>query len=185
MTSKYPFSLNFAPNLMHLREACCRILDQLADVTRQLDDGEYNKPSELLSFASFGQHLRHTLEFFFCLEKGLRDGVVNYDRRERNELIEQNRLAGLDALEQVRDFVASLKDDHIKLEVGYDPSSAQMIIVDTNVRRELIYNIEHAVHHMAIMKIGLRDLAPHIPIPTEFGVAASTLRHNDSALAIR
>lgn len=170
---------------MHLREACSRILDHLAEVTSQLDDLEYSKPSELLSASTFGQHLRHTLEFFFCLERGLSEGVVNYDRRERNEWIEQNRLAGLDALERVRNFVGLLKDGHVKLEVGYDQESDRTIIVDTNVYRELIYTIEHAVHHMAIMKIGLRDVAPHVPIPAEFGVAASTLRYNDSALATR
>jgi hypothetical protein len=170
---------------MHLREACCQILDQLTEVTRQLDDGEYNKPSKLLSSATFGQHLRHTLEFFFCLEKGLHKNIVNYDRRERDEWVEQNRLAGLDALERVRGFVTLLKEGHVKLEVGYDPASDRTILVDSNVHRELIYNIEHAVHHMAIMKIGLRDVAPHVSIPAEFGVAASTLRHKDSALAAR
>jgi len=170
---------------MHLREACCRILDQLTAVTRQLDDGEYSRPSESLGSSTFGQHLRHTLEFFFCLEEGIREGVVNYDRRERNEWIEQNRLAGLDAVERVRNFVVLLKDGNVKLEVGYERTGEQTILVNTNVYRELIYNIEHAVHHMAIMKIGLRDVAPHVPIPAEFGVAASTLRHNDSALATR
>lgn len=171
---------------MQLREVCCRILDQLAEVTRKLDDGEYARPSESLSSSTLGQHLRHTLEFFFCLEQGLREGVVNYDRRERNEWIEQSRLAGLGAVERARGFVASLKDDRsLRLEVGYDRASDSTIVVDTNVHRELIYNIEHAVHHMALMKIGLREVAPHVQIPADFGVSVSTLRHLDPAITNR
>lgn len=171
---------------MHLKEVCSRILDQLAAVTRQLDNGEYTRPSESLSGSSLGQHLRHTLEFFFCLEQGLRESVVNYDRRERNESVEQNRLAGLEAVERARAFVTSLKEDRsLQLEVGYDQASESTIVVETNIHRELIYNIEHAVHHMALMKIGLRDVAPHVPIPADFGVSVSTLRHLDSSIAPR
>lgn len=171
---------------MHLKEACRHILDQLSDVTRQLDDGEYTKPSEPLSQATLGQHLRHTLEFFFCLEAGVERGVVNYDRRDRSEWIEQNRKAGLDAVERVRAFVDSIGENRsLHLEVGYARASDQSMTVDTNLQRELIYNIEHAVHHMALMKIGLRDVAPHITIPAHFGVAVSTLRHRDSQFAVR
>ena len=44
-------------------------------------------------------------------------------------------------------------------------------------------NIEHAVHHMALVKIGLRDVAPRVTLPAGFGIVVSTLRHQERVLA--
>jgi hypothetical protein len=52
--------------------------------------------------------------------------------------------------------------------------------VETTALRELVYNIEHAVHHMAIMKIGVREIASYIGLSSDFGIAASTIRHKES-----
>jgi hypothetical protein len=55
----------------------------------------------------------------------------------------------------------------------------ECITIETNYFRELTYNIEHAVHHMAIMKIGIREVAGQVVIPTSFGVATSTIRYRE------
>lgn len=68
------------------------------------------------------------------------------------------------------------------LEVGYLQDSEECVPVETNFLRELTYNIEHAVHHMAIMKIGIREVAPLIVIPKSFGVAVSTLRYREETV---
>jgi len=49
--------------------------------------------------------------------------------------------------------------------------------IKTNALRELAYNIEHAIHHMAIIKIGINEVSPYILLPSAFGVASSTIRH--------
>ncbi|NBP71028.1 MAG: hypothetical protein EBU52_20110, partial [Cytophagia bacterium] len=66
------------------------------------------------------------------------------------------------------------------LEVGYDMSANDFVTIESNFMRELVYNIEHAVHHMAIMKIGIKEVAPYIQLPFDFGVAASTIRHKEA-----
>ena len=39
----------------------------------------YTEPKEILKGATIGQHIRHILEFFICLEKGLNTPLsVNY-----------------------------------------------------------------------------------------------------------
>jgi len=58
------------------------------------------------------------------------------------------------------------------------------IKIDTTSTRELVYNIEHAVHHMAIMKIGVREIASYIKLDPDFGIAASTIRYKDSTVSI-
>lgn len=165
---------------MDVTKACSKILTQLTDLIYQLGDDDFSKPSEALSRSSIGQHLRHTLEFFICFEEGYRTGRINYDKRAHDRLIETDRFVALNTIQRIDKFVQSLQLNlQLKLEVGYDVNSDSFATVETNALRELVYNIEHAVHHMAIMKIGIREVAPYITLAPDFGVAASTLRHKE------
>jgi uncharacterized damage-inducible protein DinB len=169
---------------MQLTHLSSRILGQLSDAMRQLAPEDFCRASRALSNATIGQHLRHTLEFFICLERGLSSGVVNYDNREHDERMEKDKDTAIEAMVRVINFVRTLKENHpLVLEVGYDVDSDEAQSMETNVFRELTYNIEHAVHHMAMIKIGLRDVAPYVVIPPDFGVAVSTMRHKASLLA--
>jgi len=167
-------------SMSQLTQASGAILDQLSSVIGQLTDTEFTHPSETLSNSSIGQHLRHTLEFFFCLEQGYEQGVINYDKRAHDKLIETDKEVALLAIDRIRQFIfKKTQDKSLLLEVGYDLNSDENVSVKTNYFRELTYNIEHAVHHMAIMKIGIREVAPHTTISPDFGVAASTLRYRE------
>ena len=169
---------------MQLSDACKTILNQLSDVVKQLDETDFARPSAALSNATVGQHTRHTLEFFLCLEQGFQKGVVNYDKRAHDKLIESDKFIALNAIRQIGDFIARQKRDQpLKLEVGYERDSEECVTIETNYFRELTYNIEHAVHHMAIMKIGLREVAPYVSFPPDFGIAVSTMRHKEAQTA--
>jgi len=168
---------------MQLITASIAILNQLESVVRQLDQKEFCAPSHALSGSSVGQHLRHTLEFFLCLEQGFASGIVNYDRRAHDKLIEADKAIALAAIERIKNFVANQKrDEALRLEVGYERNNDDAVQIATTYFRELTYNIEHAVHHMAIMKIGIREVAPSATLPADFGVAVSTVRYRESAL---
>lgn len=162
------------------------ILGQLSEVITKIQEEDFRKPSVALSQSTIGQHLRHTLEFFICLESGYELGIVNYDKRIHNKAMENDKHIALHTIRQIEDFVRTHQQDKaLKLEVGYRPDSDECVSIETNFLRELTYNIEHAVHHMAIMKIGIREVAPYISIPVDFGVAVSTLRYKESAMAAR
>ena len=166
---------------MQLSNACASILNQLSDVIRQLDENDFAKPSKALNKSTVGQHARHTLEFFVCLEQGFQKGIVNYDRRDHDKLIETDKFLALNAIERIREFICSQKEDQpLKLEVGYERHSEACMTLSTNYYRELTYNIEHALHHMAIMKIGLREVAPYVVFPSDFGIAISTIRYQEA-----
>lgn len=165
---------------MQLNNACLAILDQLAGVVQQMAEKDFCKPSKTLSNSTVGQHLRHTIEFFICLEKGFGKGLVNYDKREHDKLIESDKFLALAALERIKEFVSSQHSDKVlQLEVGYNRDSEECLTISTNYFRELTYNIEHAVHHMAIMKIGIREVSDYVKIPTDFGIAVSTIRYQE------
>lgn len=168
---------------MNLPHACIQILDQLDSLVHQIDEKDFTRPSEALSRSTIGQHLRHTLEFFLCFEQGFACGVVNYDKRAHDKLIESDKFIAIDAIRKIRFFVENLAVERpLKLEVGYDLSSEEFVTVDTNSTRELVYNIEHAVHHMAIMKIGIREVAGYLRLPADFGIAASTVRYKEATV---
>ena len=171
---------------MQLSITCKTILNQLIDLVKQLSDEDFTKPSVTLSHSTIGQHLRHTIEFFSCLQQGYASGVVNYDKRTHDRLIETDRYLALNALYKFQEFISSNQlDQPLQLEVGYQPETEETIVITTNYWRELTYNIEHAVHHMAIIKIGVREAAPYVSLPTDFGVAVSTLRFKNQEALVR
>jgi hypothetical protein len=169
---------------MNISKACIQILGQLASLIHEIEVKDFAKPSEALSKSTVGQHLRHTLEFFICFEQGFQNGIINYDKRAHDKLIEDDKFVALDTIANITAFVQNLNvNKPLKLEVGYDLSKEEFVTIDTNATRELVYNIEHAVHHMAIIKIGVREVAPYIKLPFDFGVAASTVRYKESTVS--
>jgi uncharacterized damage-inducible protein DinB len=166
---------------MTLTTACTQILNQLSNLVNQLSEQEFVKPADTLNQSTIGQHLRHTLEFFICFEQGFEKGLINYDKRSHDKLIESDKFLALAAIQRIQEFVENpYQDKKLKLEVGYDLGKEEFVAVDTNYTRELVYNIEHAVHHMAIMKIGVREVCPQLTLPPDFGIAASTIRHKET-----
>jgi len=156
------------------------ILDQLADLLSKLETRDFGRPSQTLGGSSIGKHVRHTLEFFRCFQSGYAEGWVNYDNRSHDTLMEHDKGVALEAIDEIRSFLSTVTEDkHLQLLTGLDPASDRHEWVGTTVRRELVYNIEHAVHHMAIIRIGLREIAPGLVLQKDFGVAASTVRHTD------
>jgi hypothetical protein len=166
---------------MSLHKACGNILTQLTNLVNQISEQDFTKPVDSLGNSTIGQHLRHTLEFFICLEQGFESGLINYDKRAHDKLIESDKFIALSTLNKINDFILGQSTNKpLKLEAGYDLHKEEFVTIETNFLRELIYNIEHAVHHMAIMKIGIREIAPLITLPHDFGIAASTIRYQES-----
>lgn len=166
---------------MNLNLACSYILRQLADLVDQIQPDDFARPVDSLSNSTIGQHVRHTLEFFLCFQKGCEQGIINYDKRAHDRLIESDKFIALAAFSRIQDFVDHLQDKKLTLEVGYDLVKEDFETIQTTATRELVYNIEHAVHHMAIIKIGVREVANYIKLPHDFGIAASTVRYHESA----
>ena len=62
------------------------------------------------------------------------------------------------------------------LEAGYKEDSDELIIIETNYYRELAYNMEHTVHHMAMIRIGINELSS-VAVDESFGIASSTIKY--------
>ena len=158
--------------------ATCNLLNQLGGAIEQTSADDFKKPSPVLNQSSIGQHVRHTLEFFLCLIDSLPTGNLDYDNRKHDKFIEEDKGLALRVLNDIKEFVQKNNEDFpLQLTVNYDLESAMNSTIQSNFYRELAYNIEHAIHHMALIKIGIKDVCPYVNVDSSFGVASSTIRY--------
>jgi hypothetical protein len=160
---------------MHLQQSVKNVFVQLNDSLLQLSNEEYVRPSTRLFNATIGQHVRHIIELFVCLEKGYDTGIVNYEKRKRDVAIETDKEFARQLLLGIYRQI-NRPDKTLLLEANYDEHSQENLLIGTNYYREIIYNLEHTVHHMALMRVGINEVSK-IEVPQEFGVAASTIKH--------
>lgn len=138
---------------------------------QHLSGDDYSQPLEILHSNSIGKHVRHVVEFFECLDFGNTSLVVDYDDRKRNLLLENNTEYALNRIGEIQESIAGYEEKMLTLNVDYGHGKQ---IVYTTLYRELVYNIEHCVHHLAILKIGIEMHFPHVKLDSDLGVAYST-----------
>jgi hypothetical protein len=160
---------------MQLQQAVNNVFVQLSETVRQLTPEQYSKPCSNLVNNTIGQHVRHIIELFQCLEKGYPDSQVNYEKRKRDKEIETNKDLALQLLQDIHLNLAR-PDKELVLQASYDDHSEEPISIKTNYFREIAYNLEHTIHHMALIRVGINEVAA-ITIPEDFGVASSTVKH--------
>jgi hypothetical protein len=160
---------------MQLYQSIKSVFFQLDDSLQQLSDRQYTQPSKRLFNATIGQHVRHIIELFVCLQKGYETGVVNYEKRKRDLLLETDKEFARELLIGIYKSIDK-PEKALLLEANYNEHSDETLLIPTNYFREIVYNLEHTVHHMALIRVGINEVSS-IEVPREFGVAASTIKH--------
>lgn len=163
---------------MTIQQSVQAIFQQLEDSLIQLTNQQYCKQVSTLSGATVGQHVRHVVEMFICLQEGYATGRVNYESRKRDISIESSTEVAINLMQHI---TASLFDQNkdLVLEAGFDEKSVELNLIHTNYFREIAYNLEHAIHHMALIKIGIHEVADLV-LPAGYGVASSTIKYRQS-----
>lgn len=160
---------------MQLQQAVNSVFVQLSASLDQLSQNEYVQPCNTLFNNTIGQHVRHIIELFQCLENGYEAGVVNYEKRKRDLEIENNKEIASRLLQNIHEQL-NRDNKELLLEASYDESSSEVIPISTNYYREIAYNLEHTIHHMALIRVGINEVAA-IKLPDDFGVASSTVKY--------
>lgn len=160
---------------MQLQQAVNTVFVQLAESLQQISQQEYVQPCKTLFNNTIGQHVRHVIELFQCLEKGYDQGVVNYEKRKRDQAIETDKALASTLLLEIHSGLGK-SNKELTLEATYDDHSTEPITIATNYFREIAYNLEHTIHHMALIRVGLTEVAS-ITLPENFGVASSTVKY--------
>jgi hypothetical protein len=141
----------------------------------QIKDEDYHLPLTTLKGSSIGRHIRHIVEFYECLLLNSDGKTVNYDDRKRNILLEENVKYTLGYISEIIDILEAIKiNSRILLIANYQKQSVSM---ESSLYREITYNIEHTVHHLAILGIAIPIHFAYIALPENFGYADSTLQY--------
>lgn len=160
---------------MLLKQPIEKIFSQLTEALMRLTPEEYTRPSNTLSNASIGQHVRHIIELFLCLEQGYDTGKVNYEKRKRDTEIETNKELAICLLQEIYQRLDRPNAD-LELQAENFENSGEPITIPSNYFRELAYNLEHTIHHMALIRIGISEISS-IDVAPSFGVAHSTIKY--------
>lgn len=156
-------------------------LSQLETLLRALDNDLYCTSVPVLSNRSIGQHTRHILEFLLALDTGYKHGAVNYNARKRDRRIETDKTHALHVLKATEQNLRR-KNKDLRLEVSQSVGKMVPFFVGSNFERELVFNLDHVIHHMALIRISVEAVST-IVLDEEFGVAASTIQHRNSSHA--
>ncbi len=163
------------------------LLQAIADVLRQgesllnsLSDEDYTRKLPTVFGSTVGGHYRHCLDHFKSLLLGLDAGEINYDRRERNSWIENDRAFALLETQRILHAFGSVPTPFLKCpinvrsKINYELDVAPLI--GSTVGCELVYAVAHTIHHYALIAVICGIL--EVPLPAGFGVAPSTLKYH-------
>lgn len=161
---------------MQLQQAVNNIFAQLSTSLGQLSPPQYSQPCINLFSNTIGQHVRHIIELFQCLEHGYHSGIVNYEKRKRDVFIETDKELACHLLQCIGVDLGK-PNKQLLLEACYDEATTDSdIAIETNYYREIAYNLEHTIHHMALIRVGITEIS-NLQLPDDFGVASSTIKY--------
>ena len=160
------------------------VISQLVNLIEQFSNENYSKKLDILSGSSIGMHIRHILEFYTCFLQQTNENQICYDSRQRQLIYEINTIASIKEFEKIQKKI-NLLDINKKLEIKTNSGTEEgnNDFVNSSIGRELLYTLDHAIHHMALIKIGIQLNFEHITFPEGFGIAPSTIRHNKKGCA--
>ena len=149
-------------------------LNDLIDLLDQLNDADYSNPCRELSDATIGEHTRHIIEMFECLESQYDSGIVNYDLRARNKSTQTNTEFAKSRIIEIKNNFDK-PNKNIELQQIVD---GEEIRIESNYFRELLYNLEHCIHHQALIKVAIMQCSA-VAVNENFGVARSTIEYRN------
>lgn len=153
--------------------------NQIIELLSKVDNVLFVQPLVTFNGSSIGQHIRHIIDFYLCLVRGSDELVIDYDKRIRNPLVEKDTKVAMEELKEISEMIQNLdiyQIVEVKSSFSDDENEANSPI-PSSVGRELMYAYDHAIHHLAMVKIGMGIHFPDIEISKDLGVAPSTLKY--------
>ena len=147
------------------------VIQELIDFLCIVEAEHYTRPSDILNRATFGQHVRHSIEMYQCLLAGYNEGTVDYAKRKRDIVIESSPDYAVECLQRI--LVEVERNDKRMALFNNDES------FDTSYNRELFYCDEHTIHHLALIRVGINEIGGY-QLRESFGVAPSTMKYRQT-----
>lgn len=169
-----------------MKRAVHQALLQVSQILEAFDPLPSAQADALYTDSMTGRHLRHVFDHFHALRAGLATGCIDYNVRHRDSVEEICRHAAIEKLEDLELWLmsAELNNREMTILSEVDCTQASTMRFDTNLDRELLYVLNHTIHHAAHIRLALQHRG--LTLPTHIGIApctASFQRQNASVEA--
>jgi uncharacterized damage-inducible protein DinB len=169
-------------NMNTLIQTTKQTLSEFGEMIALLNDEQFSRPLLIFSGSSVGMHARHVLEFYQCLLMRCDTQTINYDHRQRDLLLQTQTSYFNITIEKIIEYIDNLDNYALNTPLSILSDLEGEGAIKSSFARELQYNLEHTIHHSALIKIGILTLVPNAILPPTFGVAPSTIRYQQQKI---
>lgn len=152
------------------------ILKEQQHLLQKISLENYTFPIASLDGSTVGGHTRHIIEFLEILLNSYFSDRINYDERKRNLELEENPQKAVEIISKILSGI-NLPNKNLILHQTIGNISLE---ITTNFYRELLYNIEHCIHHQALIKVAFNEMKMSHLLNKNFGVAPSTIQYRET-----
>jgi uncharacterized damage-inducible protein DinB len=166
-----------------LRDSVIHSILQISDILAEVKKLPKDKAQNFYCDLNAGKHVRHVLDHFLAFLSISDEGILDYNARNRDSVVETDFIAAQEQLNIIMQDFESFPDEERNLSLisEVDVSDTQNEYFTSNTSREMLYLINHTMHHAAYINL----IAKHcgVALPDHIGVAPSTASYLRSANA--
>lgn len=144
---------------------------------KQIDDSEYQEIAKPYFSGSAGMHMRHIIDHYLALQRGVELGLVDYNKRNRYSNIEKSTEVALTEWLKIEQWLTSICDSDLNAPMlvisEVSLHKTQSVQVQSSLARELVFVSSHAIHHFSLL--GVMQSIKGKALPENFGVAPATV----------
>jgi uncharacterized damage-inducible protein DinB len=157
---------------MPLRNASLEALQQVLDMV-DIAGADYSRQT-FADLQPIGTHVRHIIDHYWAFQQGLVSGSIDYNRRHRDTSLETDRQQATEALQMIYQWLQKqdLANRPIIVVCEISVSQKESASIESCVDRELVYLLNHTLHHIAYANLLAKSLG--LKTPRHLGVAPAT-----------
>jgi uncharacterized damage-inducible protein DinB len=149
-------------------------LNRGVNLLNSINDEQYANNSTAPYYSSIGIHMRHILDVFNCIFKGIGNEQIDLTARERNELAETKVAVGLAYFDLIITKLNGIQlEDLNKMVEVKDDLGMGMITANYTLAAALIQAHSHAIHHFASIGYIISQMGINLP-DGDFGYNPTT-----------
>jgi len=165
-----------------LRNATLETLDQVMEIIDLVSD--HYLAESTISSSPIGRHVRHITDHLLAFQSGISSGCIDYNLRRRDTAFEYDPAFAKKTLANFTHWLKSAPLDKQTVTVVSEisVSHSESAKLTSTLDRELMFQINHTLHHVAYIRAIAKSLG--LDIPAYLGVApatASYLRERESS----
>jgi hypothetical protein len=157
---------------MPLRNASLEALQQVLELVN-IAGADYSRQA-FADLQPIGTHVRHIIDHYWAFQQGMVSGSIDYNRRHRDTSLETDPQQATEALQLIYQWLDKhpLANPPITVICEISVSHNESATIDSCIERELVYLLNHTLHHVAYANLLAKSLG--LNTPTHLGVAPAT-----------